>query len=497
MTRRRYFFSCVILITIPSGLAAQATNKNLDCTKALPVEEQTDFAATAANQKAVVHLQIACPCKGNGNICSTKQIYKTSIISKETGSVLWTGENIELVMHNDCSFTTVLGNKVAIPAPVFDAAYETLGIKLESACAPRSQIVDLNQPLKALGGERGPKGDPGDPGARGEPGPQGPIGSTGPAGNDGAPGMPGPQGIKGPKGDPGENGKDGERGAMGPAGENGKPGDKGDPGVPGPMGPKGNTGDTGLRGPQGIPGPMGPQGIPGQNGERGPTGLTGATGAPGAPGALGPQGIPGIPGEPGSKDIRISEEGGKINFSTPTYQGEAYTAANSGSQFRNLNDAVALKADKNHGHGLSDVTGPMPECATNPSAIICRRGDLLFVDGKPYASLPIYDGKYLQTEILKDLRLGITAGRWNDIGSYDETTKKIITVNGSIKVSDGTVEPLNSRGAAKIRFTEGKIQEWHDSPLMANVRIYVEVKYVSTSKALNISKNPRSKAQNL
>jgi hypothetical protein len=457
--------------------------------------------------KALVHLKLDCACNGSRNNCSTRQTYQLSLVDSATGAVLWGGETHTAVMHNQCIFDTLLGQSVPLPDTLATRDLATMKMKL--SCGSHTQTVPLYTSLGGGSGQQGPqgpqgpkgdigaqgpKGDTGAQGPKGDTGAQGPKGDTGaagamgPQGPQGIPGIagaPGPKGDKGdtgapgPKGDKGDTGAAGAMGPQGPKGDTGNQGPKGDtgaagavgsqgpqgiPGIAGAPGPKGDKGDTGAPGPKGdkgdtgAAGAMGPQGPKGDTGNQGPKGDTGAAGAVGP---QGPQGIPGIAGapgpkgdkgdtgapgpkgdkgdrgDPGSSDITINGSDNLITFTTPTFSGATFTQEHIDSRLTALDDQLDLKA--------------------------------------PVVRV---DGKTVRTDAFASLKLATLAGRWNDIGTFDDTTNQVLSVFATVNFGSGQFQPMNVSDDLKLRINGGKIQEWHTSPVLGGKVVYLEVRSV-------------------
>ena len=250
---------------------------------------------------AYVHIEAACSCAAAPDLCSVMTWYEIAILDRATKTVIWGPETHRvIVMHNECSFTKVLGKKKKIPESILGRAANTMLFSLRNEV--ENQVVPFYPPFHhGLGSGGGGKGEKGDPGA---PGPAGPRGETGVRGADGAKGEAGPPGpsgpmgsvgAPGPKGEKGDQGNPGVKGDKGDTGTSGPQGPRGDTGTVGPKGDKGDTGIAGPLGPKGDVGPIGPTGPQGPKGDRGDFGPRGPRGETGAEGPVGPQGPPGSP----------------------------------------------------------------------------------------------------------------------------------------------------------------------------------------------------------
>jgi hypothetical protein len=245
--------------------------------------------------KGYVFIETDCACKHKHKLCSMLADVKIYILDRQTHEKLWGYEKHRVVMHNDCSFTTVLGKEIPVPREVMSRPAKEMAFKIKMG--HDYQVVPFYAPFHH--GRVGPRGPKGDRGPRGETGPQGPRGykgDPGPQGPKGERGYPGPRGPKGPKGDKGDRGP---AGPQGPRGETGPQGPQGDMGPPGPQGPKGDRGPMGPKGPKGDKGDRGPQGPKGTMGPAGPQGPKGDTGDKGDQGPRGPRGEPGPQGPQG------------------------------------------------------------------------------------------------------------------------------------------------------------------------------------------------------
>ncbi len=197
------------------------------------------------NGRALIDVRISCPCSGAGRACSTIQSLQISILDRESGQTLWGSERHDLVLHNDCRVSTVLGRKIPLPESLSAREPSGLALSIKEKCCSHAQVVALDLPLRGGAGEQGPKGDKGD---KGEPGAKGDKGDKGDRGE---------QGLKGDKGDKGDRGEQGLKGDTGERGTPGAPGVAGINGAPGAKGDKGDKGDPGLKGDKGDKGDPG------------------------------------------------------------------------------------------------------------------------------------------------------------------------------------------------------------------------------------------------
>lgn len=429
---------------------------------------------------ALVYLETSCPCRGSSKVCSTLQRYLVEIVDKKTGKVLWGSEYVESVMHNNCNMMAVLGKKYPIPDSIFQRDVKELQLKLT-----QGRYCEYIPIYSMLGGG---SGKPGPQGPMGPAGPMGPSGPKGDRGEAGAPGIPGAPGLPGAKGDKGDKGDVGPTGLPGPAGQKGDKGDKGDvgpTGLPGPAGQKGDKGDKGDRGEAGAPGTQGTPGLPGAKGDKGdkgdqgavgpqgPKGEKGPVGSQGPIGPMGPQGPKGDKGEPGpagSSDIKLSGDDDVLIIDGPNMSAQLYTV-------RATNRRLELKADEIHKHSMNDLQA-VPDCksATGP---ICQDGKILRVGGVAYAPMAETGNTVIQTEVRSNLKLGVVAGRWNDVGVFDETGNKILGLTGSVKGADDVFIPVNVATSFRVRVQNGKIQEFHESPADGNRDLFVEIRFTN------------------
>ncbi len=299
-------------------------------------------------------------------------------------------------------------------------------------------------------GPAGAKGEPGNHGSKGDKGEAGPAGAKGDKGEAGAPGQQGPRGEKG------DVGPMGTSGPVGPAGAKGEKGEKGDAGAKGDAGTKGDKGDRGEVGAQGAEGPRGPQGLPG---------------APGAPGAPGSKGDKGDKGDPGSSDIILAGDGDILIVDSPTIDAQLYTVSAT-------NRRLEQKADAVHTHSLDELQTTVPSCKTSKGPI-CQDGRILRVGGVAYAPMAEQGNTVIQSDVRSNLKLGVVAGRWNDVATFDESGKKILGLTGSVKGADDVFIPVNVGTSFRVRVQNGKIQEFHESPADGNRELFVEIRFTN------------------
>jgi hypothetical protein len=216
-----------------------------------------DKSWTSNNGQIAAHVKGTCSMANDPIVGTQGILYVTSLIDRESGQQLWGSERIATVIHNDCSFTTVLGTRIPIPDSILQINPAELALKLvcSTGCNTHTQVVPF---FPVTGG-----------GASGPRGPTGPQGPSGPQGNPGHQGPSGPMGAVGPAGPPGSPGATGATGPQGPQGDSGAPGT---PGTSGPAGPAGNIGPAGPAGPEGPRGPRGESGGQGPMGPDGPRG---------------------------------------------------------------------------------------------------------------------------------------------------------------------------------------------------------------------------------
>lgn len=224
----------------------------------------------------------------------------------------------------------------------------------------------------------------------------------------------GPQGPQGPQGVRGEEGEPGAQGANGVRGEPGPAGTQGVPGAPGVAGAPGAKGDVGLKGDPGETGAVGSQG---------PIGLTGA------------KGDKGDKGDNGSNDVVITGSDNLISITTPTFVGTAFRSEYTDSRLTAHDEALDRKA-----------------------------------------AVVQHDGKVIRVDAPSALRLGTTAGRWNDIGSFDDVQNIVLSLNGTVSLAVGQFQVVNNADDLRIRILAGKIQEWHTSPTLGGKPVFLEVK---------------------
>lgn len=386
--------------------------------------------------RAMLHLKLNCACNGSSRICSTRNAYQISFQDSTTGATIWGPEEHQAVMHNECIFDALVGEARPIPGTI--ANRDPASIKVKLSCGSHTQTVSL---YDALAGGRGPQGPQGIPGIQGMPGVRGEKGDTGSAGPQGMKGDRGEQGLVGAQGLKGETGLNGARG------ENGLPGPQGDQGLKGERGEKGEQGVTGTQGSAGEPGEKGERGVIGMQGVKGDRGETGVAGTPGANGAAGPsgpmgpvgqpgnKGDKGDKGDPGSNNVVVTGGDNLVSIATPTFLGTVFRSEYTDSRLTAHDDALAGKA-----------------------AVVRQ------------------DGKIVRTEAPASLRLGTTAGRWNDIGSFDDVQNVVLSLNATVTISAGQFQIVNATDDLRIRIAAGKIQEWHTSPTLGGKPVFLEIK---------------------
>ena len=457
--------------------------------------------------KSMVHLKLNCACNGSNRICSTRNVYKISFVDAETGAPIWGPESHDGVMHNECIFDALLGGTKPIPEEI--ASRDPATVKVKMTCGTHTQTVPL---YSALSGAQGPKGDTGargekgergEPGQTGAPGLAGPVGPSGPAGVNGADGKRGERGDKGDLGEKGEAGIKGDKGDRGVKGEPGIKGDKGDKGDIGPAGIAGSVGATGAVGPIGAAGPrgpagadgavgpigpMGPAGATGAVGPIGPIGPAGATGAVGPMGPIGPAGIAGPIGPSGSSGAvgpagpagAIGPRGPAGANGLPGSTGPAGSAGATGSigpkgdkgdrGEPGSNDIIISSSDNVISIASGDFSGTVYD-----SEYVSSRLTALSDALETKANVVKAEGRIVKTKAFASFVLARTAGRWNDIGTFDDQAT-IVSLNATVLTAPGEFLLMNANDDLKIRIVGGKIQEFHTAPTLGGKPVYIEVR---------------------
>ena len=188
------------------------------------------------------------------------------------------------------------------------------------------------------------------------------------------------------------------------------------------MGPSGAVGPVGAVGPRG---PAGANGLPGS---------TGPAGAVGASPPMGPKGDKGDRGEPGSSDIIISSSDNVISITSGDFSGTVYDSEYVSSRLTALSDALETKAN-----------------------------------------VVKADGRVVKTKAFASFALARTAGRWNDIGTFDDQAT-IVSLNATVLTAPGEFLLMNANDELKIRIVGGKIQEFHAAPSLGGKPVYLEVR---------------------
>ena len=85
------------------------------------------------------------------------------------------------------------------------------------------------------------------------------------------------------------------------------------------------------------------------------------------------------------------------------------------------------------------------------------------------------DGRTVKTKAVANLALSRTAGRWNDIGTFDDQAT-ILSLSATVTTAPGEFLLVNSNDDLKIRIIGGKIQEFHNAPTLGGKPIYIEVR---------------------
>jgi hypothetical protein len=129
------------------------------------------------------------------------------------------------------------------------------------------------------------------------------------------------------------------------------------------------------------------------------------------------------------------------------------------------------------------LTGSVEACANGRSQPLCRDGELLVANGTPYAPLPRLGAKHVHTLVAGDLRLGSSAGRWNDLAAFDDASNAVVSLLATVQVGNGTFQTANTTDDLRIRVSGGKIQEWHTSPTLGGKPAYIEVRYTRNAAA--------------
>ena len=69
------------------------------------------------------------------------------------------------------------------------------------------------------------------------------------------------------------------------------------------------------------------------------------------------------------------------------------------------------------------------------------------------------------------------AGRWNEIGSFDTSNKKVLSLYGTVADVDGLTVPVNVSSQIKVMIQGNKIMEMHESPAVSGKQLYLEIRF--------------------
>jgi hypothetical protein len=123
-------------------------------------ENQNGGEVGSSEGTAYVHIEAACSCAAAPDVCSVMTWYDISILDRETRAVIWGPETHPvIVMHNECSFTKVLGKKVKIPEAILGRKASTMLFSLRNEVD--NQVVPFYPPFHhGMGGGGGLKAPP-------------------------------------------------------------------------------------------------------------------------------------------------------------------------------------------------------------------------------------------------------------------------------------------------------------------------------------------------
>ena len=103
---------------------------------------------------------------------------------------------------------------------------------------------------------------------------------------------------------------------------------------------------------------------------------------------------------------------------------------------------------------------------------------MLYASGKYYVPAPVFEGMPLQKTFAEGLRLGNSVGTWNEVGTFDESTRKVIMLSGTVFATDGVHLVVNADGSMRVRIVDGRIEEWHGNSVLSGRDLRLQVEYI-------------------
>ena len=161
-------------------------------------------------------------------------------------------------------------------------------------------------------------------------------------------------------------------------------------------------------------------------------------------------------GSPGSADIRISEVEGSVLFETPQYRGETLAT-------KTITDLLALKSDTGHHHDIAELNA-IPTCASNPTAVACRNGNVMYLAGIPFSPASTINGRVVSHEVVTGMRLTTNSGAgFSQIGTFDLLGRQLVSYVATVIAPDGSSIVANASSQFLLRMVGGRVLASHNN----------------------------------